>query len=351
MSVDNPSQLQPLLPWHQSLWQRLYEQHQQQRMPHALLLCGEAGWGKRSLALTLGQMLLCQQPQTQSPHPFPVACGQCKSCLLNAQGTHPDLVEITPEAEGKPIKVDQIRALVDTITSSAQQGGYRVVVLGPAEEMNVNAANALLKVLEEPGDKTLFALYSHLPGRVMATIRSRCQALTLNRPGADAALSWLQQRLQSLELEKPLDPVELLGLAGGSPLLAQRLIDNDDAEQRKRLYQALKLIATGQSSASSAVEGLSKIKLIDLISWWLAVLQDVIRFQPTQQSDRIKNQSAQQLVIGLSKRLPMQQLFEFTDRIQQYRHYLISRNNPNERLLLEDLLIEWGRLVHTNHTA
>jgi DNA polymerase-3 subunit delta' len=335
--VQSPSQLQAILPWHQALWQRLTGQQQQQRLPHALLLCGEPGLGKAQFSKALGQYLLCRQPSRHDQQLL--SCGHCKSCLLSAQGSHPDLVEIAPEGPGKTIKVDQIRELVSTITLSAQQGGYRIVVLGPAEAMNTNAANALLKVLEEPGDRTLFVLYSHLPGRIVATIRSRCQTLALRLPDRDQAIEWLNQQ-EGVEG----DVAELLNLAGGAPLAALALARSGSAEQRKNLYQALKLVVTGEANSSQAAEKLTKARSLDLLDWWLTLVQDLIRFKATQDADSIKSLTAQKMVVALSQRLSSQKMFEFADKIQQYREYLLSRNNPNERLLLEDLLIDWGDL-------
>jgi DNA polymerase-3 subunit delta' len=334
---QSPSQLQTILPWHQELWQRLTGQHQQQRLPHALLLCGEPGLGKAQFSKALGQYLLCRQPTLRDQQLL--SCGHCKSCLLNAQGSHPDLVEIAPEGPGKTIKVDQIRELVSTITLSAQQGGYRIVVLGPAEAMNINAANALLKVLEEPGDQTLFVLYSHLPGRIVATIRSRCQTLALRLPDRDQAGAWLK-RQEDVEG----DVAELLNLAGGAPLAALALARDGSSELRKNLYQALKLVVTGEATSSQAAEKLTKARALDLLDWWLTLVQDMIRFKAIQDTACINSVTAQKMVVALSQRLSSQNMFEFADRIQQYRQQLMSRNNPNERLLLEDLLIDWGTL-------
>jgi len=337
VDTESESQLLSVLPWQYTLWQRLTAQHQQQRLPHALLLCGEPGLGKAQFSKALGQYLLCQKPRLSEQ--LLLSCGCCKGCLLNDQGSHPDLVEITPEAQGKPIKVDQIRELVSTVHLSAQQGGYRIVILGPAEAMNVNAANALLKALEEPGERTLFILYSHLPGRIVATIRSRCQVLHLPLPTRNQALAWLDQ-----QAETDADATELLNLAGGAPLAALALAQNGSTEQRKNLYQALKLVISGDGSCSQAAEKLSKVRLLDLLDWWLILVQDLIRFQATQNPACINSLTAQKMIMALSQRLLAQQMFEFADRIQQYRQYLMSRNNPNERLLLEDLLIDWQLL-------
>ncbi len=335
--IEPPSQLVSPLPWQQPAWLRLIDQHRQQRLAHALLLGGESGLGKAQFAKAFGQYLLCLHPVDQDG--MAQLCGQCKSCLLNTQGTHPDLVVIEPEATGKAIKVDQIRALIDTVTSSAQQGGYRVIVLGPAEAMNNNAANALLKVLEEPGQKTLFALYSHLPGRVSATVRSRCQTVPMALPEQQQALDWLAQQPNF-----DADPFEQLRVAGGAPLAALQQATNGSADQRKGLYQALKLMATAGGSSTQAAEKLSKSPSLELLDWWLTLVQDMIRYQATTDPDRINTQTAKNMVIAMSQRLQSQQMFEFADRIQQYRQFLMSRNNPNPRLMLEDLLIDWSAL-------
>ncbi|MEH6650620.1 MAG: DNA polymerase III subunit delta' [Motiliproteus sp.] len=338
--TEQPSQLLTVLPWQRDVWQRLTDQHRQGRLPHALLLGGESGLGKAQFAKGLGQMLLCQQPQPLDG--LQQHCGHCKSCLLNQQGSHPDLVVIEPEADGKAIKVDQIRTLINTVTSSAQQGGYRVIVLGPAESMNNNAANALLKVLEEPGAQTLFALYSHLPGRVSATVRSRCQSLPIAIPDEQIAADWLAQQ-PGFET----DPLEPLRLAGGAPLAALEQALNGSSEQRKGLYQALKVMAMGEGSSTQIAEKISKTKSLDLLDWWLTIVQDMIRYRLTEDPDQVNTRTAKNLIVALSQRLTSQQMFEFTDRIQHYRQFLMSRNNPNERLMLEDLLIDWGKLFRS----
>ena len=108
----------------------------------AYLLYGPAGIGKRALAEHWAAQLLCQRPAAAG------ACGECKACQLLAAGTHPDYFVLEPEEAEKPIRVDQVRDLVGFVVQTAQLGGRKVVLLEPAEAMNVNAANALLKALK-----------------------------------------------------------------------------------------------------------------------------------------------------------------------------------------------------------
>ena len=125
-------------PWQVALWQQLVGRTQH---AHAYLLHGAAGIGKRALAERLMAYLLCRQPTDVG------ACGQCKACYLLAAGTHPDNFILQPEEPEKPIKVDQVRELVSFVVQTAQLGGRKVVLVEPAEAMNLNAANALLKSL------------------------------------------------------------------------------------------------------------------------------------------------------------------------------------------------------------
>ena len=129
-------------PWQQESWTGLMARVAQQRLPHAILFTGSAGIGKRHLATSLAHALMCQNPR-----PDGTACGGCQSCLLLAAGSHPDYLLVEPEEEGKAIGVDRIRELTSFQSLSSQYGRGRVVQLQPADALNINASNALLKTL------------------------------------------------------------------------------------------------------------------------------------------------------------------------------------------------------------
>ena len=158
--------MKQLYPWQTESWQAL--QGLRSRLPHALLLKGAQGIGKLDLAMKFSQSLLCDAPAENG-----MACGSCDACHWFDQGSHPDFRLVQPDAlsaseetetksaskkPSREISVDQIRALSGFANFSAHRGGYRVVVVYPAEAMNNNAANSLLKTLEEPTDKLLFLL-------------------------------------------------------------------------------------------------------------------------------------------------------------------------------------------------
>src|SRR5687768_12580266 len=133
-----------LLPWHSAHFSHLIALRDQGRLGHAYLLEGPRGLGKRAFALYLARALLCQRPQAGHP------CGTCQSCLLLAAGTYPDLWQVEPEEDKRAIRIEQLRDTVDFMSRTAGPGSRKVIIISPAEAMNVNAANALLKALEEP---------------------------------------------------------------------------------------------------------------------------------------------------------------------------------------------------------
>lgn len=241
-------------PWNQPIWQRLEQQCA--HLPHALLLAGPAGIGKRALAEAWAARLLCQNPTEQG------ACGACQGCHWLSQGTHPDLRWIEPEegAEGtetdkgknqekiseksprrqRLIGVDSIRQLGEFVSLSAHQHGWRVAILAPAEAMNTAAANALLKTLEEPPSKVLLILVSHHPRRLLPTVRSRCQQISLPLPERERATQWLQAAAQAAG--QPVDggtATALLDEAGGAPLLALEYADSERQDRQAAFVQSL----------------------------------------------------------------------------------------------------------------
>ena len=215
----------PLL-WQQAQWQSFCQMMSAERLPHGLLLTGPEGVGKSRFALAMAHRLLCLNPSQEQ------ACGACKGCQLNRAGSHPDLYLAEPEAEGKIIRVDQIRAVVEVVAKTSQLGGYRVVVLCPAEAMNVNAANALLKSLEEPGAETVLILVSHQSSGVLPTIRSRCQVLSFCLPPREQACDWLARFTEDRRRSE-----HVLNVANGAPIRALALCDSDWLGERAKVLQ------------------------------------------------------------------------------------------------------------------
>ncbi|KZC19883.1 DNA polymerase III subunit delta', partial [Rhodanobacter denitrificans] len=201
------------LPWHAEHWTRLQARRQRDALPHALLLCGAAGLGKRAFAQRFVQGLLCAEPVDGD------ACGHCRSCLLLNAGSHPDVVTLgfglrKDGVQRSEIVVDQIRELSARLAMASQFGGWQVALIDPADAMNPAAANALLKTLEEPAAQTMLILLADAPWRLPQTIRSRCQRIEFQLPVTADALAWLQA-------EGARDAAGALAAAGGNPGLAK----------------------------------------------------------------------------------------------------------------------------------
>ncbi|MGR9012642.1 MAG: DNA polymerase III subunit delta', partial [Gammaproteobacteria bacterium] len=150
-----------LLPWQQSNWEHLHSYIAQKRIPQALLISGNKGLGKQQLANQFAVALLCKTPQTNG-----IACGHCSSCLLVNADTHPDCIQIQPEELGKGIGIGQIRSLITRLTLKPQFETQRVVIVNPADKMNNAAANAFLKCLEEPTERTSIVLITEKPAKL-----------------------------------------------------------------------------------------------------------------------------------------------------------------------------------------
>jgi DNA polymerase-3 subunit delta' len=221
-------------PWLDAAWQRLLASRA--RVTQALLLAGPRGVGKGELARGWAQALLCEAPRAEG-----TACGDCPACHWFVAGTHPDFLQVglqeKTNREGETrlataIEVEQAREVVEFVQLSTYRAGHRVVLIDPVDSLNVAAANALLKVLEEPPLNTVFVLVSDQPRRLLPTIRSRCTRLDVGLPPAEAALAWLTARGVP-------DAQSLLALSGGTPLAALRWAEGGELEARHGVLEAL----------------------------------------------------------------------------------------------------------------
>ncbi|HDZ46003.1 hypothetical protein LCGC14_0053830 [marine sediment metagenome] len=323
-----------VMPWHQATWQHLTRLADSGRMPHALLIHGAHGVGKQQLAEALIARTLCANPQDQ-------ACGHCHSCAMLASGYHPDLLRVSPEEGKRQIRIDPIREVNRFVSQTAQQGGYRVIVISPAEAMNIAAANALLKSLEEPGDKTLFILLSDVPSRMLATIRSRCQQWSLPSVAFDACRSWLIEQLNSVE-----EAHFWWQVAGGLPLLAVELAAPDERALRHQIHDSFEQLVRGAEPVSEAAR-LDR-QAIDAILWYgIAWLEDLIRLGLSGQAAVLHNPDLEPLYRQAVKNGRVQDWFRLLDYAREQRRLLAVGANPNPQLVLEAWLVRWAALLRS----
>lgn len=318
-------------PWQTAIWQDWQTQLASQPLPHALLISGSAGLGKLNLAQALAALLLCQQP-TQG-----LACGQCASCKLLLSGFHPDLYLVEPEEKSKFIRIEQVRELNSNLQKSSQLGGFKVALLNPAESLNINAANALLKTLEEPEPNTQFILVSHQPSALAATIKSRCQNWRLTTPTKEVALNWLSQELATNETEA----ASLLKAAAGLPLAALNLANKEVEANRLLLVEAFSQLLTG-ANPLSLIKNIKQLEAIDIFNWLQKAVIDSLKLSICGQ-EAVADQRQLAFYQQLTGRLSPKQLVQLDGLLVQTKPQLA--NNPNLELLLESLLLKIARLI------
>jgi DNA polymerase-3 subunit delta' len=334
-----------MYPWQQDAWTRL--QAMRARLPHAILFHGPAGIGKADFIESFAQSLLCEDVR-----PDGHACGACASCGWFAQGNHPDYRRVRPEAledevaagEGedapaedkksrsktasKEIKIEQVRALADFMNISTHRQGLRVVVLYPAESLNMPSSNALLKTLEEPPPGTVFLLASNGLDRLLPTILSRCRKFALPMPDHAEALAWLQA--QGVD-----DADGWLREQGGAPLAALAQAETGSREELDGLLQIL--AQPSVDAALRSADKLSKAPLASLVAWqqrWLYdvfayKLSGVIRYYPRYQRE----------LAALAGRVHVADLLQVIKSTNERR--AVADHPLSPKLFVEDMLLDY----------
>lgn len=251
-------------------------------LPHALLLSGPAGTGKEEAALTLAQILNCHTPTEPSVPPSTHfsshRCGTCRSCRKIDAGTHPDIRVIEPE--GSHIKIAQIRDLCNTLLAKPLEATHRVILIKDAGRMNREAANALLKVLEEPPAGTFFILTTSQPSELLPTVLSRCQLVRFRPLSKETVVRCLME-----ESHLPQQQAEsVAALSDGSLALARDMVSCKGGvdgwiAQRNWLFSALPLPGRGDLShalAFAEVLGRDKEKAMGSLSLIGGYLHDLM---------------------------------------------------------------------------
>lgn len=321
------------LPWHDSQWRRIVAMQTGERLPHALLLRGPEGVGKRRFAHHLLTALLCER---DAFHNDP--CGVCRGCRLVAAETHPDLHALVP-LEGKTqIGIDQVRGLIGRVGLTSQYGGRKAVLVAPAERMTRAAANTLLKTLEEPPGDAVFVLVTHRAGALPATIRSRCQIVDFPAPPADAARSWLGAEL---ETEEAADTA--LRLAHGAPLTARILATSGGLEAREAILEDLEGLVTGSGDPIAIAERWRDLGLLAALHWLHSMVCDLVRLKNGRSAHNLTHSDRGTAMQHLARGLDLVGLFRLFDLIVEARRAALGQLNLNEQLMLESIAIEWQR--------
>lgn len=324
--------------WQKAQWDSIMQRRD--KLPHAILLRGRLGIGKHDFAVSLTHALLCQQSKANQP-----ACGVCASCQWLKEGAHPDFKLIAPEdeisAEGESrkraskksqITVAQIRQLYDYLSLTTHQvGGLRIILISPAETLNLASANALLKMLEEPPANTVFILVSNQSQRLLPTIISRCQVLDLPIPTTQDAIEWLNaQDVAKAEIA--------LQYTGGAPLeavrIAENLAENDKVIKQLALGSRLDPFASAPLLAALGME-----KALDAIQKWTF---DLLSYKLVSEL-RYHGQYVNALQV-LCKSVNLSGLLRFQRSLDDAKR---TANHPlNNEMQLENILLQYTRVFN-----
>ncbi len=339
------------LPWLEGAQRRLRASLAAKRLPHSLLLLSTPGLGAEQLANWISALVLCE---SQGPRP----CGVCASCLLLRSDSHPDSHVVRLEEDAQQIKVDQVRALIESLSLKSYRGGYKVGVIEGAEALNVNGANAFLKTLEEPTANTVLIMIARPNHRLPATIASRCLRMTLTPPPPEVAVAWLEARARAdrkagsgpeagaapetgRDAAVPASAAAAqswdaaLELAGGAPLLALELNSSEIAALGADMRESLRQLAAGSVDVTLLAERWMKSNPGLRITWLENWITRRVR---AALGSGTSHQSAEPVRLPAALLEPkIRSLFELLDAARELRR--LASTGMNQQLALEAFLL------------
>ncbi len=335
------------MPWLARAWQTVQNRVAEDRLPHALIVSGERGIGKRAWADAVAGLLVCERPSGQESGK-PVACGRCKQCELYGAASHPDVRVYGPE-KSRMVKVDQVRALSAFAVASPQVGHHKVAIIDRGDQLNINAANALLKTLEEPQPDVTLILLQESGRPLLPTIRSRCQTLTIPVPGNAEANQWLVNQVGLMpEGERPAADAlaKALMLAGNAPRLALEYATGDFIGLRDEALERFKEFMKSRIPLGEAARAFKAMGLEDtlwLFETWAADLARMIA------GGTAKDTDSADMIGFLSRTTPAWRAHELLEMVRDARAAGVYNASPE--LEASRLLMAWQALMPAKRSA
>jgi DNA polymerase III subunit delta' len=326
IATDEIPRLTTPLPWHAGALNQLASAWSRHRFPHALLVHGPQGVGKRQLAAWLSASVLCDVNSTGLAR-----CAECASCKLIAAGSHPDLLWVHPEEDKQQISVDQIRAVSERLQQTSYRQGYKVAVIEPVHQVTAAGANALLKTLEEPPPRSLLLLVSWQPSTLPATVRSRCQQLAIPRPGSAVALDWLRQQQVNVD-------ASVLEFAAGGPLRALACAGASFSSLDQEMQRSLTELLQGEADVTQVAGHWCKESLPDRLVWLDLWLTSNARGALTGNASAITFPTRSAHLPSLPRTANISSVYEMVDRIRSLKAQL-ARTALQRELAMESWLL------------
>jgi DNA polymerase-3 subunit delta' len=328
-------------PWQAAIWQRLTASRRNGTASHALMFVGRAGLGKESLAIEYAKLLLCEA----QGEAIDEACDTCRSCILFAAGNHPDLKLVAPAETGKAITIDQIREVTSYYELTSHYGRAKVTIVNPADDMNLAAANALLKILEEPPPQAAMILVTRRLALVPATIRSRCQRVSFDRADRRTMLEWLDRNSADHSAEAV---HSALATSGGAPLAALDLLARADPNVDTKILDTAAAMLQRRIDAVEAGDRFKDVPLADLIDAWavLAYRLIVLKNNTTPHFEDRPGPLDDRLQV-ISNHLHLKDLYRFLDLLSETKTLVLKRASYRDTDLVESMWLGFESIVHT----
>jgi DNA polymerase-3 subunit delta' len=302
--------------WHQEFAKAWQDRIRHGRMPHAVVLAGPVGVGKRAAAawIASGRLGIGAAPALPQ-YPF-------------TRPEHADLQWLEPPEDKQGILIDQVRELVSNLQLTSYEGRGKVAVIEPANSMTISAANSLLKTLEEPPGDALLILVVDRIGRLPATVFSRCQRIDLAPPPEGEGAAWLDR------LQPGARWPDALRVAGNAPLAAIAALE--DLETLATMSREFAAVGAGKLSPVEVAQRWSKLEPNFVLDWLARQLrQGALALAGGR--DRAPGLTIDESVL---KRMDRRNLFCYLDRINRLRGQ--PKGSYNVQLTLESLLIDWA---------
>ena len=316
MSVTTPA-------WFSAAIEEVNAAYSAQRLAHGILIHEDPGAGGFELARWIAQRVNCVAPKEAGRAP----CGECQSCRWVAADQHPDVTRLSPEGESKQILIQSVRDLSADMALTAHGRGYKIAIVSPADAMNVFAANALLKTLEEPPARTMVLLVTSQPSRLLPTLRSRCSRLRLIGPSRQEAAEYLTAARGAGPWE------EALAATGAGPFT---LLDADAAalaDLRADTLRTLRDIGSGNVQPPAVADKWAKGELATRLacveSW---VTERILESTSIRDVTHLSGS-------GLAPNIC--HLFELSDAVRDMRK--LAHTSINKAMAVEALLWRWAR--------
>ena len=331
---DRLSHLQSALPpWAKEAHEQVSRSIIADRLPHALTVQGDNGIGIEMLAGAIASARLCEQVSRQVSAPNPdetapvLACGRCKSCELLAAGTHPDIKVLEPTGAANLIKVDQVRELIGFMAQTPQISQWKLCWIGDAHRMNQNAANALLKVLEEPQGESLLLLVTDRPQILLPTIRSRSRSLQVRPPSEPETLRYCEEKgVAEGHIQ------QLLPVLGQRPHDIVAWAESDKLSAWQQLDEGLQQVSRGELSTQALTDVLKDLPVETILDWLISGVGRRVK------AALLLEQSDGQSGIDPES---VKRWYSYYDWLIEMHRDVERGSNPNRQLLLDESFLRW----------